>query len=122
MPRRDADYYAQKRIEHRVMRQAMARRDPENFKHGSDGRVTRIVVATATCQRCQQDFAYRMTTKPRKYCPACGPIIERERRVRADKARLEKRARETAPSPSSRLIPYVGYDPTERPIEEYADD
>lgn len=113
--RRSDDYYAQKRIEHRAARQAVARKDPVNFKRGSDGRVTRIIDTVATCARCEHEFTYRMTTKPRKYCPVCYPIRQRELKRASELARVNRAA---APLPQTQLIRYVGYDPTEQPLHE----
>jgi hypothetical protein len=116
MPRgADADDRTTRRIKHRVGREALYRADPANFKRGSDGRVTQIKECTAKCERCTHEFTYRMTTRPRRFCVECYGIRQRERTRESKKSRALRRA--AAPLPSKGLIPYVGYDPTEQPLE-----
>jgi PHP family Zn ribbon phosphoesterase len=77
------------------------------------GHRLRVFLVFGFCGRCAGGFSQKMTTKARKYCVDCGPIVEKERsRVSRNLSRQRERERDaTAPrSKRPRLIPYAGYD------------
>jgi hypothetical protein len=110
-----------RRARARLVREARYRANPAAFKRGRDGRITAIKLVTRICGRCQQEFTFKMTTKPCESCPACNVILERERKQRAhDKRGAEKQL----PQPVEPRYRYAGYDPSEKPLSadegEYA--
>lgn len=75
-----------------------------------------------TCKRCGEPFASLMVTKGRNYCDTCRPIAEEEARVAQNVKRSARKKAQRAAGllpprdkrKRKRLIPYAGYDPTER--------
>lgn len=67
---------------------------------------------TAPCNRCKQDHTFVMTSKPKKFCPTCVPIVKEEKAQREKQIRLRKKLEQgsSPPAPKPRkLIRYAGY-------------
>jgi len=112
-----------RRARARMAREARFKADPTAYKRGRDGRITSIKMVTGLCGRCQQEFTFKMTTKPRKTCPACYVIVERERKQAAN---LARNARRQLTQPTEPRYRYAGFDPSEKPLStdegDYAHD
>jgi hypothetical protein len=79
------------------------------------GKTIPILEVTAPCARCTNDFTFKMTTKPEKFCPECKVISKREKRQRdTDRVNARKQECVIPAEPSRRKIPYAGFDPSEK--------
>lgn len=107
-----------KRIRERI---AAARKDPNVVIIGNRNIFIRHE-RTDTCATpgCGKEFSYVMTTRRHQYCPECKVVRESARRKRAHENVKKKLAAQPAVD-KPRLVRFAGYDPSERPLEEYQD-